>query len=91
MSTKSFEREWALNWVRGSLASYLRNRTPIGIVFGRIRRAVKSYGISIAEVEQIIDSLLLDPTIDISREVKEEKVKELLELIESLKKGEEGG
>uniref|UniRef100_A0A7J2T9I4 Uncharacterized protein n=1 Tax=Ignisphaera aggregans TaxID=334771 RepID=A0A7J2T9I4_9CREN len=41
MVITSFGREWALSWIKGSIASYLRDKAPISIVFGRIRKAIK--------------------------------------------------
>jgi len=84
-------RDWALNWVRGSIESYLRGKTPINIVKGRIRRAIESYGVKPEEISTIIDLLQIDPSLTIPRELREERARPLLEFIEYLKKGEKSG
>jgi len=45
IETSPFTKNWALNWVKGSIVSYLRGNTPVNIVKGRIKRAVESYGV----------------------------------------------
>jgi hypothetical protein len=85
------EKEWALKWLRGSIESFFRGKTSLQIVVGRIRRAVESYNVSVAEVKQIIGSLLIDPSINIPREIREEKAKELLKLVEEMKRNGRGG
>jgi hypothetical protein len=53
---------------------------------------LKSYNIKPGEVEAIINTLLLDPLVDIPRELREERARPLLEFIEELKKeGEKSG
>jgi len=84
-------RDWALNWVKGSIVSYLRGRTPINIVKGRIKRAVESYGISPKEVGAIISLLQIDPLLNVPKELREERARPLLEFIEELEKGEKNG
>jgi hypothetical protein len=85
------EKEWALKWLRGSIESFFRGKTSLQIVVGRVRRAVESYNVSVAEVKQIIGSLLIDPSINIPREIREEKAKELLKLVEEMKRNGRGG
>jgi hypothetical protein len=85
------EKEWALKWLRGSIESFFRGKTSLQIVVGRVRRAVESYSVSVAEVKQIIGSLLIDPSINIPREIREEKAKELLKLVEEMKRNGRGG
>uniref|UniRef100_A0A7J2TC18 Uncharacterized protein n=1 Tax=Ignisphaera aggregans TaxID=334771 RepID=A0A7J2TC18_9CREN len=87
----SFEREWALKWLKGSVESYFRGKTSLQIVVGRIRRALKSYSVSLDDVKQIVNSLLLDPLINIPKQVREERAKELLKTVEDLEKGERSG
>jgi len=93
MSTEAFPsmRDWALSWIRGSIESYLRGKTPINIVKGRIKRAIESYGIKPEEVSTIISLLQVDPSLTIPRELREERAKPLLEFIENLEKGEKSG
>jgi len=79
-------RDWALNWIKGSVESYLRGRTPINIVKGRIKRAVKSYGIRPNEVGAIISLLQIDPLLTIPKELRKERAKPLLEFIKELEK-----
>jgi len=84
--TISSMRDWALNWIKGSVESYLRGRTPINIVKGRIRRAVESYGIKPKEVGAIISLLQIDPLLNVPKELREERVRLLSEFIKELEK-----
>jgi hypothetical protein len=83
-----FMREWALSWIRGSIESYLRGKTPINIVKGRIKRAIESYGVKPEEISAIINLLQIDPSLTIPRELREERARPLLGFVEELKKGE---
>jgi len=89
--TSPFTRSWALNWIRGSIVSYLRGNTPVNIVKGRIKRAVESYGVKPEEIGAIISLLQIDPSLTIPRELREERARLLLEFIEELKRGEKSG
>ena len=60
-----------MKWLRGSIESYFLGKTSLNIVKGRVRRSVESYGVDLAEVKQIVNSLLLDPSIGIPKEVRE--------------------
>jgi len=71
--------------------SYLRGNTSINIVKGRIKRAVKSYGVKPEEIGAIISLLQIDPSLTIPRELREERAKPLLEFIEELDKGGKSG
>lgn len=73
------------------MESFFRGKTSLQIVVGRVRRAVESYSVSVAEVKQIIGSLLIDPSINIPRDVREEKAKELLKLVENIEMGGKSG
>uniref|UniRef100_A0A7J3YVK9 Uncharacterized protein n=1 Tax=Ignisphaera aggregans TaxID=334771 RepID=A0A7J3YVK9_9CREN len=84
-------KNWALNWIKGSIVSYLRGDTPINIIKGRIKRAVESYGVKPEEIGVIINLLQIDPLLTIPRELREEKARPLLGFIEELKRGEESG
>ena len=86
-----FTRDWALRWVRGSVESYIAGRTRIEVVEGRIRRAVKSYGVSPEEVGAIVSLVTLDPALRVPKEVRKERAKPLLEYIENLSKGGSSG
>ena len=81
-----FTRDWALRWVRGSVESYIAGRTRIEVVKGRIRRAVRSYGVSPEEVGAIISLLQIDPLLNVPRELRKERARPLLEFIEELEK-----
>lgn len=87
-SMPSYAKDWALKWLKGSIESYVLGRTSIEIVKGRIRRAVESYGVRPEEVGAIISLITLDPTLNASRELREEKAKPLLEFIKELGRGE---
>jgi len=52
---------------------------------------LKSYNIKPGEVEAIINTLLLDPLVNTPRELREERARPLLEFIEELRRGKEGG
>ena len=81
---QSFERDWALRWIRGSIESYILGRTPLELIKGRIKKAVESYGVSPKDVSAIINSILVDPLINIPKELREERTKPLIEFIEDL-------
>ena len=81
---QSFERDWALRWIRGSIESYILGRTPLELIKGRIKKAVKSYGVSPKDVNAIINSVLVDPLINIPKELREERVKPLIGFIKDL-------
>ena len=83
-SLQSFERGWALRWVKGSIESYILGRTSLELIKGRIKKAVESYGVSPKDVSAIINSILVDPLINIPKELREEKTKPLIEFIEDL-------
>ena len=84
-------RNWALNWIKGSIESYLRGSTPVNIVKGRIKRAIESYNVKPEDVEAVISLLQRDPSLTIPKELREERARPLLEFIEELKKGEKSG
>jgi len=50
-------KTWALRWIEGSIISYVRGRTSLNIVIGRIKRALNSYGVKVDEVMALIDSI----------------------------------
>jgi hypothetical protein len=83
----TFTRDWALRWVRGSVESYLLGRTSLEVVRGRVRRAMESYGVSPGDVEAIVSSLLVDPLVGIPRELREERVRPLLDFVRRLEGG----
>ena len=83
----TFTRDWALRWVRGSVESYLLGRTSLEVVRGRVRRAVESYGVSPEEVRAIVGSLLVDPLVNIPRELREERAMPLLDFVRRLEGG----
>ncbi|MCC6014243.1 MAG: hypothetical protein LM564_00890 [Desulfurococcaceae archaeon] len=89
-STSSFERDWALRWVRGSVESYLLGRTSLEVVEGRVRGAVESYGVSPGDVEAIVSSLLVDPLVGIPRELREERARPILDFVKRLEGGGSG-
>jgi len=86
-SISSFTKEWALKWLRGSIESYIRGKTPLEIIKGRVKRALRSYGIKPGEVEAIVNTLLLDPLVNTPRELREERARPLLEFIKELERG----
>jgi len=86
----SFERSWALRWVRGSVGSYILGRTRLEVVRGRVRRAIESYGVSPEDVRAIVSSLLSDPLLDVPRELREERVRPLMDFLRQLEGGGSG-
>jgi len=80
-----FMRDWALKWLRGSIESYIRGNTPINMVKGRIKKAMKSYSISIDEIEALINSISHDPLINVPGELLSERVKPLIAFIREIK------
>jgi hypothetical protein len=84
-------RDWALGWVKGSIVSYFSGETPLEVVIGVVRRAIKSYGVKPGEIRDLISLKALDPALNIPRKTREEKARPLLEFIENLEKGEKSG
>jgi len=66
----SFERGWALRWVRGSIGSY---------------------GVSPEDVRAVVSSLLSDPLLDVPRELREERIRPLMDFLKQLEGGGSGG
>lgn len=85
----SFERGWALRWVRGSIASYILGRTRLEVVKGRVRRAIESYGVSPEDVRAIVSSLLSDPLLSTPKELREERIRPLVDFLKQLEEGRE--
>jgi hypothetical protein len=54
-------KDWAMKWVKGSIISCIRGRTPLNIVVGRIRIALNSYGLKIDEILALIDAVKSNP------------------------------
>jgi hypothetical protein len=95
-------REWAVKWVEGSIISYVRGRTPLNMVVGRIRRALNSYGLRMDEVEALIDTIENSPVYlpSLGKDEKAVRLKPVKEALTSLqgegrppirKPGGEGG
>ena len=89
--TSSFERDWALRWVRGSIGSYILGRTRLEVVRGRVRKAMESYGVSPEDVRAIVSSLLSDPLLNAPRELREERIRPLVDFLKQLEGGGGGG
>ena len=51
---ESFAYKWARKWVEGSILSYVNEKITLNMVIGRIKRVIKSYGISKEEILAII-------------------------------------
>ena len=89
MSDKELPKEWALRWIAGSIVSFLKGRTPLNILLGRIKKSIKHYGVSIDEIFGIIRSIGENP-IYISM-LNSEDVATKLELLTSSLRRFEGG
>ena len=77
-------KDWALRWIRGSIESYFVGKTPLEIVKGRIKRAVKSYNVNPKEVGAIVYSILIDPSLNAPKELREKRAKPLIEFLNEL-------
>jgi len=85
MNAVSYEKEWALKWLKGFVERYFRGKASLQIIIGRVRKALKAYSVGINKVRQIANSLLLDPSIDTPKQIRKERAKELLKLVKNLK------
>jgi len=82
-------KKWALNWLRGSVRSYLDGGTSKKIVLGRMRKCYEHYGVSLHEIRLLIESTAVDPSsgISLNNEEKRKILDKLFEEFEeSLKK-----
>ncbi|MEM1696272.1 MAG: hypothetical protein QXJ64_09825 [Thermosphaera sp.] len=82
-------KKWALNWLRGSVRSYLDGGTSKKIVLGRMRKCYEHYGVSLHEIRLLIESMATDPSlgINLNNEEKRKILDKLFEEFEeSLKK-----
>jgi len=79
-----YTREWALKWIKGSVESYIIGRTSLKIIKGKIKKAVESYNLKPEEIKNIMDIILIDPLINISKEKREEKLRPLIQLVRRL-------
>jgi hypothetical protein len=79
-----YTREWALKWIKGSVESYIIGRTSLEIIKGRIKKAVESYNLKPEEIKNIMDMILIDPLINVSKEKREEKLRPLIQLVRIL-------
>ena len=77
-------REWALKWVEGSVMGYIKGSTPLNILLGRIRKALKM-GIALNDVDLLLKSTEVDPKYTMPVEVRREKIEELRKALENLK------
>lgn len=82
-------KKWALNWLKGSVRSYLNGGTSKKIVLGRMRKCYEHYGVSLHEIRLLIESVTIDPSsgISLNNEEKRKILDKLFEEFEgSLKK-----
>ena len=73
------------------MESYILGRTRLEVVKGRVRRAVESYGVSLEDVRAVVSSLLMDPLVNVPRELKEERTRLLTDFLRQLEGGGSGG
>jgi len=78
-------REWALKWVEGSVVSYIKGSTSLNLVLGRIRKALKSYDVTLNDINLLLKSIEVDPKYSTPMEVRRKKIEELRKALESLK------
>ena len=77
-------REWALKWVEGSVVGYIKGSTPLNILLGRIRKALKM-GVTLNDINLLLKSIEVDPKYSTPMEVRREKIREFRKTLESLK------
>jgi len=75
-----------LKWIEGSIVSYLKGKTPVNILIGRIRRAIESYGVTPGDIQLLISSIASNPAYlpSVSIEEKRSKLKPIEEELEKL-------
>ena len=78
-------REWALKWVEGSVVGYIKGSTSLNLVLGRIRKALKSYEVTLNDIDLLLKNIEVDPKYTMPVEVRREKIKELRKALENLK------
>ena len=78
-------REWALKWVEGSVVSYIKGSTSLNLVLGRIRKALKSYKVTLNDIDILLKNIEVDPKYSTPVEVRRKKIEELRKALESLK------
>ncbi|WP_338603315.1 hypothetical protein V6M85_04080 [Sulfolobus tengchongensis] len=76
------QRKWALNWIKGSVISYISGKISLNVLLGRMEKSIKDYNVTVNDVKSLLNSLLLDPTLDVDEEVRK-KVEEVLKFLES--------
>jgi hypothetical protein len=82
-------KDWAIKWVEGSIISYVRGRTPLNMVIGRIKRALNSYGLKIDEILALIDAVESSPVYlpTLSKAEKSIKLKPVREAVAEMDAG----
>ncbi|MEM1832541.1 MAG: hypothetical protein QW780_05540 [Sulfolobales archaeon] len=81
-------REWALNWLKGSIVGYVRGEITLNNLIGRIKRCLKSYGVMLSDVKVLLDLITLDPALNLGPpEERRRRLDPLLRSLEELAKG----
>ncbi|MEM1510710.1 MAG: hypothetical protein QXO22_07155 [Thermosphaera sp.] len=75
-------REWALNWLKGSIIGYMRGEITLNNLLGRIKRCLESYGVMLSDVKVLLDLVTWDPALNLGPP--EERRKKLDPLLRSL-------
>lgn len=65
--------------------SYVKGLTSLNAVLGRVRKALKSYGVALRDIDVLLKNVEVDPKVAVPVEVRREKIKELEKAIENLK------
>ncbi|MEM2197230.1 MAG: hypothetical protein QW290_09140 [Sulfolobales archaeon] len=81
-------REWALNWLKGSIIGYMRGEITLNNLLGRIRRCLESYGVALSDVKVLLDVIIWDPALNLGSP--EERRKKLDSLLKFLNEGLRG-
>jgi hypothetical protein len=82
-------KDWAMEWVEGSIISCIQGRTPLNMVVGRIKRALNSYGLKIDEILALIDAVESNPVYlpTLSKAEKSVKLKPIRKAVAEMKAG----
>ncbi|MEM4452864.1 MAG: hypothetical protein QW182_06660 [Thermosphaera sp.] len=81
-------REWALNWLKGSIIGYMRGEITLNNLLGRIRRCLESYGVALSDVKVLLDVIIWDPALNLGSP--EERRRKLDSLLKFLNEGLRG-
>lgn len=83
-----YMKEWALNWLKGSIVGYMRGEITLGNLLGRIRRCLETYGVTSSDIKVLLEVIVWDPALNLgSPEERREKLDPLLRSLNELVEG----